>query len=244
MNDLARILLAVAVLLLVGGVILVRSSGSQLAIGRRLAGATGVRLGDLLDRDPLPHRPVRVAGRIRCPDPIVTDDEERLVALHRDVEVRLGNGRWRTIERLRETRGIELWDHDGSLPLDLSRAAEPLVTIPYVWRGGVSELEQDAHRAAVKRLEAEGLQPSDARAVTRTISTVDRLLVLAQPAPTGDGGIALEAPPGGFVVSALELPDAMRLLGGRGRRRLLAGFALVGLGGLAGIGALILAALA
>lgn len=247
MNDLAPILLALAVLLLAGGVLLVRSSGSQLALGRRLAGATGVRVGDLIDRDPLPPRPVRVAGRIRCPDPIVTDDDERLVALHRDVEVRLGNGRWRTIERLRATRGMELWDHDGSLPLDLSRAAEPLVTIPYVWRGGISELEQDAHRAAVERLEAEGLEPSDARAVTRTISAVDRLLVLARPARTADGGIALEPPPGGFVVSALELPDAMRLLGGRGRRRLLGGFALVGLGaiaGIAGIGGLILVALA
>ncbi|HEY7332029.1 MAG TPA: hypothetical protein VH859_03630 [Candidatus Limnocylindria bacterium] len=247
MNDLAPILLVVAVLLLVGGMLLVRSSGSQLALGRRLAGATGVRVGDLLDRDPLPPRPVRVAGRIRCPDPIVTDDDERLVALHRDVEVRLGDGRWRTIERMRETRGMELWDHDGSLALDLSRAAEPLVTIPYVWRGQVAELEQDGHRAAVERLVAEGLQPGDARAVTRTISTVDRLLVLARPTRAADGATTLEPPPGGFVVSALELPDAMRLLGGRGRRRLLAGFALVGLGGLAGlagIGVLILAALA
>jgi hypothetical protein len=228
-------------------VLLVRSSGSQLALGRRLAGATGVRLGDLLDREQLPPRPVRVAGRIRCPDPILTDDDERLVALHRDVEVRLGDGRWRTIERLRETRGMELWDHDGSLPLDLSHAAEPLVTIPYVWRGQVAELEQEAHRAAIDRLEAEGLQPIDARAVTRTISTVDRLLVLARPTRTTEGAIALEPPPGGFVVSALELPDAMRLLGGRGRRRLLAGFALMGLGaivGVAGLGAQILAALA
>jgi hypothetical protein len=247
MNDLALILLAVAALLFISGVLLVRSSGSQLALGRRLAGATGLRLGDLLDRDPLPPRPVRVSGRIRCPDPIVTDDDERLVALHRDVEVRLGNGRWRTIERLRETRGMELWDHDGSLPLDLSRAAEPLVTIPYVWRGQVAELEQDAHRAAVQRLEQEGLRPGEARAVTRTISTVDRLLVLAWPRRTVDGEVTLDPPPGGHVVSALELPDAMRLLGGRGRRRLLAGFALIGVGGIAGvagIGALVLGALA
>lgn len=247
MNELAPILLAFAALLALGGGLLVRTSGSQLALGRRLAGATGLRLGDLLDRDPLPPRAVRIAGRIRCPDPIVTDDDERLVALHRDVEVRLADGRWRTIERLRETRGMELWDHDGSLPLDLSQAAEPLVTIPYVWRGQVAELEQEAHRAAVQRLEQEGLQPRDARAVTRTISTVDRLLVLARPARASDGGITLEPPPGGFVISALELPDAMRLLGGRGRARLLAGFGLIGLGGLAGVagvGALVLGALA
>jgi hypothetical protein len=244
MTDPALILLASAAVLVVAGVLLIRSSGSQLAIGRRLAGATPLRVGNLLDRDALPSRPVRVAGRIRCPDPIVTDDDERLVALHRDVEVRLGDGRWRTIERLRETRGMELWDHDGSLPLDLAQAAEPLVAIPRVWRGTVAELEQDAHRAAVRRLEEEGLRPSAARAVTRTISTVDRLLVLAVPVRSAGGGLALEPPPGGFVVSALDLPDAMRVLGGRGRRRLVGGFALAVIGGLLAIAGLVTALLA
>jgi hypothetical protein len=229
------ILLALALVLVAAGALLVRASGSQMTLGRRLAGATGVRVGDLLDRDPLPARPVRVAGRIRCPDPIVTDDDERLVALHRDVEIRLGDGSWRTIERLRETRGIELWDHDGSLPLDPALAAEPLVAIPHVWRGDVAQLEQEGHRAAVQRLEQEGLRPGAARSVTRMLSTVDRLLVLAQPARAPDGGVTLESPPDGFIISALDLPDAMRLLGGPRRRWLLAGSTLVGIGAIAGI---------
>ena len=75
------------------------------------------RSGSSLGAGRLPGRPVRVAGRIRCRDPLETGDGERLVAFHRDVEV-LAGGRWRSIERLRETRSFELWDHDGSLTLD------------------------------------------------------------------------------------------------------------------------------
>lgn len=242
--DLPPILFGLAAALVAGGLLLGRASGSQLGIGRRLAGAAGVRVGELLDRDPLPDRPVRVAGRVRCPDPIISGDDERLVAVHRDVEVQLDDGRWRTIERVRETRGMELWDHDGSLPLDLARAAEPLVTIPHVWRGAVTELSDEAHLAAIRRLEGEGRRLVAARSVTRTLSVVDRLLVLARATRGPDGGVALEPPDGGYLVSALELPDAMRLLGGRRRRWLLAGAALVGLGIAAGLAGLLLAALA
>ena len=190
---------------------------------------------------------MRVSGRIRCPDPIVTDDDERLVALHRDVDVRLADGRWRPIERLRETRGFELWDHDGSLPLDPAHAAEPLVAIPHVWQGDAAELQAEAHRAAVRRLELQGLRPGAARSVSRMLSTVDRLLVVAQPARAPDGGVTLEPPRGGFVISALELPDAMRLLGGRRRRLMLTGSALVGIGvvvAIAGLGVAVVTTLA
>jgi hypothetical protein len=230
MPSIPLLLFGLAGLLVLVGALLARASGSHLSVGRRLAGAAQVRVGDLLDMGPLPERPVRVAGRIRCPDPMVTDRDERLVALHRDVEVRLPDGRWRAIERLRETRGFELWDHDGSLPLDASRAAEPLVTIPHVWRGDAAELEDEGHRAAVTRLEREGQRPVAARSVTRAISVVDRLLVLARPVRAEDGRVVLEPPPGGFVISSLDLPDAMRLLGGPRRTWLLGGAGLVGLG--------------
>lgn len=240
MPSLPLLVLGLAVLLVMAGALLARASGSHLTMGRRLAGASQVRVGELLDMNSLPERPVRVVGRIRCPDPMVTDRDERLVALHRDVQVRLPDGRWRTIERLRETRGFELWDHDGSLPLDASAAAEPLVSIPHVWRGDPTELEEVAHSAAVERLAREGRRPTGARAVTRTISVVDRLLVLARVVRGPDGAPALHPPAGGFVISTLELDDAMRLLGGSGRAWLLAGLALMGLGALLGVVALVL----
>ncbi len=240
----AVVLVLIAAALVGGGLLLVRASGSQVSLGRRLAGAAQVRVGDLADLNPLPDRAVRVIGRIRCPDPMRTEDDERLVALHRDVEVRLGNGRWRVIERLRETRGFELYDHDGSVPLDISLAAEPLVAIPRVWRGEAGELTGEAHRAAVARLEQEGRRPGSARSVTRSIRVVDRLLVLARAERDRAGNLGLVPPSGGFVISALELPDAMRLLGGPRRAWLVAGVACIGLGGILGLPGLLLLFLA
>lgn len=219
-----------AALLMSGGLALVRRSGAMPAIGRRLAGARQVRVGDLVGlgpADPLPARPVRVGGRIRCADPIITPDDDRLVALHRDVEVSTPRG-WRSIERLRETRSFELWDHDGSLSLDPAEAAEPLVTIPRVWNGSPDELDA-TYAPALSRVTAEEGAPRLARATTRMISVVDRLLVLAEVQRGKAGSLHLSPPRGGYLLSALELDDAMRLLGGGRPRLLLAGSAAVAL---------------
>jgi hypothetical protein len=224
--------LAVAgVLLLLLGQALIRRSGARPAIARRLAGARQVRVGELLDLDPggpLPRRPVRVLGRVRCAEPIVTSEDDRLVAFHRDVEVATSRGGWRSIERLRETRSFELWDHDGSLQIDPSQAAEPLVVLPHVWSGPVEDLDE-TYGEAVARVKAEQGHPTGGRATTRMVSVVDRLLVLTNITRDEEGRIALAPPHGGYVISALELEDAMRLLGGPRPRLMLAGTASVAL---------------
>jgi hypothetical protein len=219
---------AVAGLLLLGaGILLIRRSGAHPGMGRRLAGARPFRVGELLDfgpADPLPRRPVRVAGRIRCADPIVTSQQDRLVAFHRDVEVATAPGRWRSIERLRETRSFELWDHDGSIEVDPASAAEPLVVLPHVWAGRADELDE-SYVPALARIEAESGPAVRARAVTRMVSVVDRLLLLAQVVREANGDVTLAPPMGGYILSALELDDAMRLLGGSRPRQMLAGVA-------------------
>ena len=202
-----------------------RSSGASPGLARRLAGPAEVRVGHLLEADELPPRPVRITGRIRCREPLEMGDGERLVAFHRDVEVRIG-GRWRSVERMRETRSFDLWDHDGSLPLDPARAAEPLITIPQVWRGHPGALEEP-HASAVARLVERHGPASEARAITRSINVTDRLLVVAR-AIRSEGDVQLTAPDGGYLIATLALPDAMRLLGGRHRRAGAA--AVVGLG--------------
>jgi len=219
------------VLLLALGLALIRRSGARPAIARRLAGARQLRVGELLDlvpAGPLPSRPVRVAGRIRCGDPIVTSQDDRLVAFHRDVEVATPRGGWRSIERLRETRSFELWDHDGSLQVDPAQAAEPLVVLPHVWSGPVEDLDE-SYAEALARVTAEDGPPASARAATRMVSVVERLLVLANVARDGEGRIGLVPPRGGYLISSLELEDAMRLLGGPRPRLMLAGTALVAL---------------
>jgi hypothetical protein len=217
-------------LLTAAGLLVARRSGARADIGRRLAGAREMAVGDLLDLEELPRRPVRVVGRIRCPDPIVTPRDERLVAFHRDVEVRVADGSWHSIEHVRASRGFELWDHAGSLSIDAGDAAEPLISIPYVWEGDPAELDE-SYAPAIDRLRAEGGAVTAARAVTRTINAVDRLLVLARVVRRPDGEVQLAPPSGGYLIAALDLPDAMRLLGGAGRRTLVIGAALATLGG-------------
>jgi hypothetical protein len=227
--------LAVAGLaLLAVGLVLVQRSKARLGMGRRLAGARQVRVADLIalpSADPLPPRPIRVVGRIRCAEPIVTGGDDRLVAIHRDVEVAVPGGGWRSIERLRETRSFELWDHDGSLQLDPAQAAEPLVVLPHVWKGPIDELD-DSYAPALARVTAEQGPPVRARATTRMVSVVDRLLVLARVGRDDEGRVVLAPPPGGYILSALDLDDAMRLLGGAHPRWLVTGAAAIAMAAL------------
>jgi hypothetical protein len=221
------------VLLAAGGLVGLRLIGAQLKIARRLAGARQLSVADVLALGSDPPRPVRVSGRVRTPDPINGPDDEPLVAIHRDVAVLQPGSGWRTIERLRLTRSFQLWDHAGSLGVDPAAAAEPLISIPLVWEGSADELGEP-YSAAIARLAADGPRPTRARSVTRTIAVADRLLILARPHVEPEGSHSLLPPDGGYVISSLELDDAMRLLGGQ-RRALLAAaivaFALgVGLG--------------
>lgn len=216
-------------LLLAAGLLSVRRSGARPAMARRLAGAREVRVGELLDLepgDPLPPRPVRVTGRIRCAEPIVTRDGDRLVAFHRDVQVMPVRGGWRSVERLRETRSFELWDHDGSLPIDPASAADPLIVLPHVWDGSPDELDE-SYAAALSRVTAEEGTLRGARATTRMLSVIDRILVLASVRRDENGAVALIPPRGGYIISSLELDDAMRLLGGPRSRMMLGGTVLV-----------------
>ena len=220
------IIATAGVVIVVGSWVALRTAGAQPALARRLAGPREVRVGRLLDATDLPERPVRIAGRIRCREPLESAEGERLVAFHRDVEV-IAGGRWRSVERLRETRSFEIWDHDGSLSVDPALAAEPLVSIPKVWRGDPAQLEEP-HASAVARLAERHGPAAGARSVIRTIDITDRLLVVASVVRGDDDRVRLEPPPGGYVISSLALPDAMRLLGGPRRR--LAAMSVIGVG--------------
>jgi hypothetical protein len=214
---LAGVAAVVGVLLLAAGAVAIRASGANLSLGRRLAAARDVPVGQLLHMERPPSRPVRVVGRIRTADPIALPEGARLVAFHRDIEAAVRGSRWRTVERLRETRSFELWDHQGSLTFDPAGAAEPLVVIPEIWRGSVGELDE-SHRRAVQRLRPEGFADLPARAVTRTLNVVDRLRIVALATRSADGRTILAAPPGGCIITNLEPDEALRLLGGPRRR--------------------------
>jgi hypothetical protein len=239
------VMVGIGVALAIASLLVLRAAGAQPAVARRLAGPPEVKVGQLLGPGP-PARPVRVVGRIRCREPLEMGGGERLVAFHRDVEVRIG-GDWRSIERLRESRSFDLWDHDGSVTVDPSLAAEPLIVIPKVWRGDPSQLEEP-HASAVARLSERHGPATEARAITRGINVTDRLRILARAGRDEADRPRLEPPDGGFLVTNLELDDAMRLLGGPNRRLVtggIIGIAIsIGLLAVGGIGAFLSAMLA
>ena len=102
------------------------------------------------------------------------------------------------------------------------------MVLPHVWTGSVEALDE-TYAAAVARVAAEQGPPTRARSTTRMVSVVDRLLLLAAVTRDADGRVALAPPQGGYVVSSLELDDAMRLLGGPHPRLMLAGMAALAL---------------
>jgi hypothetical protein len=212
------------------GLLAIRSSGAEMRLARRFAGARSYRVADVLRLAAPPGRPVRVAGRIRCPDPIRTSGGERLVLLHRDVEVRVPGIGWVLVERLRQARAFDLWDHAGAVPVAPDVVAEPLIVIPDRWHGQPAELPAELVPAVREVAGHRAAEPDAARAETRRVSVVDRLELLAEVDRDGQGATSLRPPRGGLVVSNLELDAAMRLLGGPRRRRLLAGSAAVAIG--------------
>ena len=232
--------LALPIALAAGGVValaigagFVRASGARLRVAQRLAAAKPAKVADVLRLTESSRHALRVTGRVRCGAPIVTANDERLVALHRTVEVELPGRGWRAIERVRESRRFQFWDHAGEITLDSARFAEPIVAIPAVWRGPPTELPDD-YQGAVARLEAaHRTRVRRARAETRVVSITDRIVVVGAPVVVPGAAPALEPPAGGFIVSTLEFDAAMRLLAGRRRGLLIVGLALIALGGIA-----------
>jgi hypothetical protein len=230
LNDLAVpvLFLVIGALGTVAGIGLIRASGANTSAGRRLAGAPGIALQDLHDlaeRDDLPRTSVRIEGRVRCADPIVTPAGERFALLHRDLELQSPDGRWRTIERVRDARQIDLWQRSASVRLDLAQVAEPLIAIPLVWDGNPAELSP-ALQPAVERVGAEHGTAQRARATTRQVLLVDELSVLVTPARGDDGKLRIQPPAGGYLVTNADLDVAMRLLAGPHRKRMVAGYGL------------------
>ena len=109
-------------------------------IARRLAGARQVRLSELFTMRDLPVGRSALPGAFAArPDPHRSRRPAGGAPSRRAGPA--GGRGWRSIERIRESRGFDLWDHGGSLAVDPAQAAEPLVVIPHVWRGSTSELE-------------------------------------------------------------------------------------------------------
>ena len=64
------VMVGAGVVLAIASLLLLRAAGARPTVARRLAGPPEWKVGRLLGDEPLPARPVRVTGRIRCRDPL------------------------------------------------------------------------------------------------------------------------------------------------------------------------------
>ena len=177
-----------------------------------------------------PLDPSGSPGRIRCRDPLETGDGERLVAFHRDVEV---HGRWALAQRRAHARDalVRAVGPRRLAHASIRReAAEPLITIPKVWRGRRRRAQGAACRLPAARLaERHGPATRGARRDADDQRHRSTARGRARRARRRRATSASAPRMAATSISTVALDDAMRLLGGRNRRAA-ASAGVVGLG--------------
>lgn len=185
-------------------------------LGRR------ARAGDL--------RYVRVRGRIASAEEFPDEQDRPLVFRVRRVETSERGGRWRTLEEQRTGVPFGLQERGAEIAIDIEALDEGLVVLARESSGYAREIRD--------RLPGE--IPDDARVRYRIeqVSTVEHAVAAGVPSLAPDGAAMLTAGSGRpLILSTLEIPDAMRVLsGGQRRRVVLAGVMLATGLGLAALG--------
>jgi hypothetical protein len=225
------LLIAAGAIALGAGVAVLRSFGPGFRVGRLLAATPRVPIEEARALAELgTRRYVRVDGRIDSAAEFEDADHRPLVLRRTRLEA-LSGGTWETVEDSREQVRFEV--REGTAGIDVNGTAldAGLVVVPRLSAGIASDLGDRAPT---------GL-PGDTpvRARIEQVSSVEHAIVLGVPVRV-DGGIRMEAGLGRpLILTTLEPPEAMRVLG-RGdtrRSRVAAGLLAVGLGFvLAGIG--------
>ena len=196
------------VALAVGAAILA-SFGARYRIGRLLASAPPVTIGQAValarTRDP---RFVRVQGRIDSEEDFEDADHQPLVLRRTRIEHRPGLAPWRTLDLRVEAVPFEL--HEGLDAIGVDRAAlgDGLVVVPRRSVGVVADLGD--------RVSTSGLRPTDAARLTvEQVSSVEHAIAAGVPALDDADRPTLTAGGGRpLILTTLEVPEAMRVLTG------------------------------
>ena len=229
-------LIAAGGLALLGGLLVLRSLGPGVRIGRLLSTVPRVSVEEAM-RMALgdERRYVAVHGRLDAEDPFLDAAERPLVYRRTRIEARTG-GAWRRVEENVEQVPFELRDGLDAIGIDAAAIGDGLVVMPRESAGVARDL---ADRAP------EGFPPdAPARARVDQVSSVEHATVLGWPSLDATGRPTLTAGDGRpLILSVLEPDDAMRILAGGNRLRprlaaaLLAGGLALGALGLAWAGA-------
>jgi len=206
---------------LVAGVLVLLSFGARYRVGRLLAATPRVPVEEALAMATSgTRRYVRVDGRLDSAEDFPDEHQRPLVYRRRRLQLRRRGG-WRTLEEQLEAVPFEINEGLASIAIDHAALDHGLVVLPRESTGTAAEIPE--------RLPAGTPLHTEARMRVDQISSVEHAIVLGVPS-IADGGAVLTAGLGRpLVLTTLEVPEAMRVLGG-GRIRAAAAVALFGTG--------------
>ena len=210
--------------LLVIGLLLSRRTDARTRAGQLLAGLSPISPTEalklaVLRRDSAPY--LAIKGSIDAPE-IFEDEHHRPLVFRRERVSIADEGGWRVIDTAERSLPFVVSDPSNSISIATADLADGLVVVERRWEGSVGELhaaEREYQRPETAALVA-ALATSDptrgARVGLEQISNLDRATAAGQ---LVDGELRAGAGRP-LVVTTLERADALRLLGGEARGRL------------------------
>lgn len=220
MNPIALI----GVALLVIGVLLSRRTDARTRAGQLLAGLSPISPTEALKLaalrgDSAPY--LAIKGSIDAPE-IFEDEHHRPLVFRRERVSIADEGGWRVIDTAERSLPFVVSDPSSSISIATTDLADGLVVVERRWEGSVAELHaagreyQRPETAALVAALATSDPTRGARVGLEQISNLDRATAAGQ---LVDGELRAGAGRP-LVVTTLERADALRLLGGEARGRL------------------------
>lgn len=220
MNPIALI----GVALLVIGVLLSRGTDARTRAGQLLAGLSPISPTEALKLAALrgesaPY--LAIKGSIDAPE-IFEDEHHRPLVFRRERVSIADEGGWRVIDTAERSLPFVVSDPSSSIKIATADLADGLVVVERRWEGSVAELHaagreyQRPETAALVVALATSDPTRGARVGLEQISNLDRATAAGQ---LVDGELRAGAGRP-LVVTTLERADALRLLGGEARGRL------------------------
>jgi hypothetical protein len=196
------------------GVAVLLSFGSRYRIGRLLASAPAVTVGEAVRiATASERRYVRITGRIDSDRDFEDADHRPLVLRRTWIQSRVRSrvrsipGRWRTVESGLEVVPFELNEGLDTIAIDTAALRDGLIVIPRQSVGVAGDLGERAPA---------GVDPTTPTRVSiEQVSSVEHAIAIGSPVVGASGQPQLTAGLGRpLILTTLEIPEAMRILTG------------------------------
>lgn len=200
------LLIAAGLVVLAAGVGVLRSFGSRYRIGRLLAATQKVSVGEALEvARSGAARYVRVDGRIDSEEDFPDEHDRPLVFRRQRLQLRRGS-RWETYDEQLQQVPFEVHEGQDGIGIDAAALDDGLVVLPREAGGTAAEVPDRV---------PPGTPPATpVRMRLEQLSAVEHATVLGLPVAVG-GTARMTAGLGRpLIVTTLEVPEAMRVLGG------------------------------